>query len=210
MDRRRFLSLFSAATLAAISEAAPIGRVDSQTFSSPAFGFSLRIPDGWSTWTTEDVDSWPEVPDYAEDADEPQGWGTPIIVFSRLKEPTPEPNAAVCVYGDHKSIWMGTSILTFAESAIDYTVSNLRAPLVHHSVHSLILDGYTAARATLEYDGIDDGGRRSRVQDDTMMMFHLDYLLVFQFLQPSVGSGRAESELEHVERSIQLLRHKRK
>lgn len=195
IDRRNFLGLFSAAALSAIAPIDRLVRIDRTRFHSPAFAFSMEIPDGWHHWTVEDVKANRELLEYVEDhRSDDEVAPAPLVAFSRYKEPYPQFNPGVCIYGDRRAEWMGGDLVAFTDAVVEYFAEILHDSQITRFASEASTLGCDSARAALVYDVVCTNGFRHRVVDDFLVVFHRDDLLLFQFEQSFTDVERADKE----------------
>jgi hypothetical protein len=206
LDRRNFLGLFSAAALAAI---APIGRlvnVDHKRFTSPVFGFSFDIPDGWFHLGVEEIIKNRDRLIYVEEHRTAEELSpTPMIAFSRYKEPHPDLNPGVCIYGDRRADWMGDDLVEFADSITHYFSTIVKSSEITRSAIPLVVSCCESVKTTINYDLRCADGFCHRVTDDFLLAFHRDYLIFLQFEQSQAGPERAECEFRLIEETLRFM-----
>lgn len=203
IDRRKFLGLFSAAAIGAIAPLDRLVRIDRTRFNSPAFAFSMEIPDGWHPWTAEDVKANRELQEYVEyHRNEDETTPTPLVAFSRYKEPCPQFNPGVCIYGDRRTGWMGEDLTAFTNAYVEYFADILHDSQVTHFAKEAHLPGCDSVKASLIYDVVCSNGFRHRVADELLVVFHQNDLLLFQFHQSFADAERADTEFASIERTL--------
>lgn len=203
MDRRQFLGLFSSAALASIAPIDRLVAVNRNRFESQAFRLSFDIPDRWIYWTAEEIIRNRDALVYVEDARSVYEFSsTPFVAFSRYREPHPDLNPGFCVYGDRVAPWMGKDILTFGRETIEYFSTVVKNSVLSRPTQRVVFGGYEAARGSVIYDLVCNNGFQHRVVDELVVMFHMDYLLMFQFEQSLNGPERAANEFRKVEASL--------
>lgn len=151
MDRRSFLKLFSATSLASLGTTGHLIAIEGQRFTSPLLGLEFSSPYGWHSHTTDEIQAQPENIIGTRDddfCDEDYFTPTPIVSFCKFKEPVPQFNPGIYLYADQYESWMDGPI-----QVLDLIVESIEEFGVGfrliNSVHLVELNKKEFAKVTL-------------------------------------------------------------
>jgi hypothetical protein len=205
IDRRQFLGLFSAAALSSIAPFDRLVQHGRSRFSSPALSFSFDIPAGWNSMSVEEIIRNRDSLVYVEEnraSDELSP--TPMIAFSRYREPCPNVNPGVCIYADRRADWMGDDVASLADSITEYFSSIVRNAQISRAIDTSKIHRCESAKSEIIYDLVCSNGFRYRVIDYFLLARHREHLIFLQFEQSLDQTERADKEFGEIERTMQF------
>ena len=203
IDRRQFLRLFSAASLAAIAPIDQLVTVNRSKLSSPAFGFSFVVPAGWYCPTLEEIKQNLSKQTFVEGAQsEDEAQPTPLMSVYRHPEPYMGMNPAVVVYGDRYSDWM-LSPLDLANNYVDYFTTIVEDGHIVSRPRPTQFGGIDVLECAISYRAIvEEDDFECHVIDLVRVVHHRDKVMFFLFEQSFDHSARADRAFAMIDDSV--------
>ncbi|GAB5537734.1 MAG: hypothetical protein Rubg2KO_39830 [Rubricoccaceae bacterium] len=204
MQRRRFLQLFSAASLAAIAPVGQLVAFQSRDFVSPPLGLRLTPPAGWHWPDFAEVVRNLERQTFVSDELAPNEGPAPLIAFYKVPEPHPDMNPGIWIYADRVEPWMG-SPLDLADQYLAIMSESVLEPHVAQPPTHVELAGRPAAQVVFQYRAIaEEEGFDHHVTDLSTLVYHNGHVIWLLMEDSRDGPENETDTFESVLRSVSL------
>ena len=205
MDRRRFLKLFSAASVSLLAGTPGMMDLKDDWVLSKVLNLKFRVPSGWTYFSFERMLEFRE---NFEDLPEGDPF-TPFCGFGKYDEPTPRMNPNIGVYLDQREPWMGEDVVPFAQDSVMFESDDRPTSEVKEQGTSLMVDGHRWARTRVAFDLLELNGFSERVETTTLVSFIDRYVVLLAFTDSESGDEQARDVFERVIASMSHTRQMR-
>ena len=208
MDRRRFLSLFSAASAAAVLGSSGLLELPDSAIQLASYDVQFSPPRDWVKYVGYEVaEAFPAedflLPDGAEIPD-PANVPTPILSFSKYQEPIAGFNPQIMMFADRiDEFFESTDVLQLARFCEADFSCIVRDPRVLAPPQRIRLNDFDAAVALQSFQFDDVHGLSVRAVRHVTLFSHHNILYVIAMTNGSPQSVLAEQRAFH--RSVRRL-----
>lgn len=204
MQRRSFLTLFSASALAAIAPLDQLVSYQGRRFVSPAFGLSLAPPRRWHRPDLDEVIRDMQRQTLQDEGLEENEAPAPLTAFYKYPEPHPDMNPGVWIYADRAEPWMGTP-MDLAANYLDSYSEVILDPVCLQLPTPIEIAGCPGAAVTLQHRlVIASEAFEHVVTDHSFILIHRGHLIWLVMQASRNGPEQARREFDEVLASVRL------
>ncbi len=207
MDRRNFLKLFAASSAVAIFDHATYGIDKTNGWVFAEQGIKFTAPLGWEILNARDILGLKgtQVFEEVDDASEAESFTpTPVVAFTKYREPTPKANPSILVFIDKAPEWIAThTVETLSLFEDDYSrlVKNHK---FHTHAQTASIGNIIGARSEVSFLFEEVNGNDCLIRRESNIMCKGNYVFMMILTDAPEHLEQAQTEFNTFKKSIEF------